>query len=143
MAAHCRYSTEQSFGRTRTHDAAGRINPVRPSPDAARASGEHKTGGRRTGKRRGVERGHDAGGAENHGQILPFRPGSDATARRFLVVFFSLFHVNTAGFEALMDAIYWRGDIIKCMNVSGSVVNSALQRSKDLQQTQFYGLLSA
>ena len=41
-----------------------------------------------------------------------------------------------------MDAIYWRGDIIKCMNVSGSVVNSALQRSKDLQQTQFYGLLS-
>jgi hypothetical protein len=46
------------------------------------------------------------------------------------------------GYEAVMDAIFWKGDYMQCMSVSGATITSVLQRSQDLQQKQYYGLLS-
>ncbi len=50
--------------------------------------------------------------------------------------------LNNNGYEAVLDAIFWKGDYIQCMSVAGSTINSLIQRSQDLQQRQYYGLTS-
>jgi hypothetical protein len=48
--------------------------------------------------------------------------------------------MSDAGAHALLNAIFWKGDFVQCVNVSGSTINSLLQRSQDLAQQQAYGL---
>jgi hypothetical protein len=50
--------------------------------------------------------------------------------------------LTESGFRAIMNAIFWKGDYVQCMNVSGSIITSVLQRSQELQQKEFYGSLS-
>jgi hypothetical protein len=60
----------------------------------------------------------------------------------FYVKAFTTLPLTKNGYEAVMDALYWKGDFVRCMNVAGTTIASALQRSQDLQQTQVYGLLA-
>lgn len=60
----------------------------------------------------------------------------------FYVPEFTTLNLNQSGYEAVMNAIYWKGDYVVCMSVSGATITSVLQRSQDLQQKQFYGLLA-
>ncbi len=60
----------------------------------------------------------------------------------YFVSQFSTLPLTNDGFRAVMEALFWKGDFVRCMSVPGSAITSALQRSQDLQQTQFYGLLA-
>jgi hypothetical protein len=60
----------------------------------------------------------------------------------FFLRLFAEKNLTPDGYEAIMDAIFWKGDYIQCMSVNGGVINSVLQRSKDLQVRQYYGLQS-
>jgi hypothetical protein len=60
----------------------------------------------------------------------------------FIEPVFTKWRLTANGYKALMDAIFWKGDYIQCLNVNGGTITSVLQRSQDLQQRQYYGLLS-
>jgi len=50
--------------------------------------------------------------------------------------------LTEAGFRAILKAIFWKGDYVQCMSVSGSTITAVLQRAQELQQKAFYGSLS-
>jgi hypothetical protein len=44
--------------------------------------------------------------------------------------------LNDEGIGALLDAVFWKGDYIKCMNLPGSTISSLMQTSKQLQDQE-------
>jgi hypothetical protein len=48
--------------------------------------------------------------------------------------------VDRAGFQGMMDAIFWKGDFIQCIQVTGDIIKAMLDLSRQLQEEEDNGL---